>query len=255
VERDWQSVFEETYAAPPSLVAARVGRGVFGADYPEGVDPYSFVSLGELRRIAAEIRVGEGETFADAGCGRGGPGLWVAAATGARLIGLDIASPALEAARRHADVMGIAARAEFRVGSFEDTALGTSSVDGVMSVDALLFAPDKHAALAELRRIMRPNARLVFTSWDYDRQPVGRAPQVDDHRPLLAAAGFDVLAYEETEEWRRRITDMTAGLLENADELAAESGDDVAIVRERLEEMQATIETMRRRILVVAAAR
>jgi hypothetical protein len=80
-----------------------------------------------------------------------------------------------------------------------------------MSVDALLFAPDKMAGLLELKRIARRSARLVFTSWDYDRQPAGRPPQVDDRRPLLEAAGFDVIAYEETDEWRRRMTDTSQG--------------------------------------------
>jgi hypothetical protein len=95
----------------------------------------------------------------------------------------------------------------------------------------------------------------VFTSWDYHHQPVGRPPQVPDHRPHLIGAGFDVLAYEETDDWRRRLSDTTAGLLQNVEELAAESGKDIAKTRAELVEMQATIAAMRRRILVVAQAR
>jgi hypothetical protein len=108
------------------------------------------------------------------------------------------------------------------------------------------------AGLLELKRIARPGARLVFTSWDYDRQPVGRPPQVDDHRPLLEAAGFEVIAYEETDEWRRRMTDTVAGLLEEVGELAAESGEEVDVVREGLEELEASIDAIRRRIIVIA---
>jgi cyclopropane fatty-acyl-phospholipid synthase-like methyltransferase len=44
---------------------------------------------------------------------------------------------------------------------------------------------------------------------------------------LDGRARFEVLAYEETDDWRRRISDTTAGLLENAAELATESGQDV----------------------------
>jgi cyclopropane fatty-acyl-phospholipid synthase-like methyltransferase len=255
-ERDWKALFEQTYAGAPSAVAERVWRQVFGAEYPRGVDPHSFISASELERMAADVRVGGGEVLVDLGCGRGGPGLWVAAATGARLIGIDIASNALDAARRRAEAMGLdQSRAEFREGSFERTGLPASSVDAAMSVDALLFSSDKAAALRELRRVIRDRGRVVFTSWDYHRQPVGRPPQVPDHRPHLAAAGFDVLAYEETDDWRRRLSDTTAGLLQHVAELAAESGEDVAKTRAELKEMQATHAAMSRRILVVAQAR
>jgi ubiquinone/menaquinone biosynthesis C-methylase UbiE len=254
-DRDWKAVFEQTYAGAPSLVAWRVWSQVFGDEYPQGVDPYSYISVSELERIAAEIGVVEDETIADLGCGRGGPGLWIAAATGARLIGIDISSNALEAARERADAMGFHERAEFREGSFEGTGLRAQGVDGVISVDALLFTADKAGAITELRRVLPRGGRLVFTSWDYHRQPIARPPQVEDHRPLLTAAGFDVLTYEATEDWQRRIAETTAGLLENVEELAAESGDDVAETRAHLEETQATIDAMSRRVLVVAQAR
>ncbi len=121
-----------------------------------------------------------------------------------------------------------------------------------MSVDALLFAPDKQAALAELGRVLRHGGRLVFTSWDYQSQPACRPPQVDDHRPLLAAAGFLVRAYEETEGWFERQSRIDAGLLAAAEELAAESGDDVEAVRADVEAVHATVATMLRRVFVVA---
>jgi ubiquinone/menaquinone biosynthesis C-methylase UbiE len=124
-----------------------------------------------------------------------------------------------------------------------------------MSVDALLFAADKAAAIRELRRVLRRNGRLVFTSWDYHRQPPGRPPQVEDHRPLLTSAGFAVLAYDVTDAWQQRMSDISARLIDNVIELAAESGDDVAETRARLEEMRASIGAMSRRILVVAEAR
>jgi cyclopropane fatty-acyl-phospholipid synthase-like methyltransferase len=253
--QDWKARFEQTYAGAPSPVAERVWRQVFGDEYPQGVDPYSFITVSELERIATDIRVDETETFADLGCGRGGPGLWVAAATRARLIGVDISSNALDAARERAAAMGFHERAEFRAGSFESTGLPTNSVDAVMSIDALLFAADKAAAIGELRRVLKRGGRFVFTSWDYHRQPPGRPPQVEDHRPVLTSAGFVVLAYDVTDDWQQRISDISARLIDNATELAAESGDDVAETRARLEEMRASIDAMSRRILVVAEAR
>jgi ubiquinone/menaquinone biosynthesis C-methylase UbiE len=250
--RDWASIFEEGFAAPASAVHRRVSRAAFGSEYPDGVEPLSFVSRTELRRFCTEVMVDRKGHLVDVGCGRGGPGLWVAAHTGARLTGVDIAASALAAAQQRARALGLAAQAEFVRGTFESIPLGGDSVDAVMSIDALLFAPDKQAALAEFGRVLRPDGRLVFTSWDYKSQPAGRPPQVDDHRPLLVQAGFLVQAYEETESWFERHSRVDAGLLAAVDELAAESGEDVEAVRASIEEMHANLATMLRRVFVVA---
>lgn len=252
MDRDWRAEFERTYAGSPSAVQERVWRQVFDDEYPEGLDPYSYVSVSELDRFVREVRLNNDEILVDAGCGRGGPGLFVAAATRAGLIGIDIAEAALAAARTRAQAMGI--QAHFVLGSFERTGLDDECADAVMSVDALLFTPDKAAALRELRRILRPGGRLVLTSWDYHRQPVGRPAQVDDHRPLLAAAGFETEAYDETEDWFERQQRTTELLLEACDELAAESGETEAETRAQLEETAATFPTISRRVFVVATA-
>ena len=254
-DRDWKQLFENSYAGPPSLVAERVWRKVFGDEYPAGTDPYSAASATELERIAHEVGVGNGQTIADLGCGRGGPGLWVAMATGARLIGIDISANALDAARDRAAALGLAERAQFLESPFEDTGLADGEADALMSIDAILFSTDKSAAFREFRRILATGGRLVFTSSDYHRQPDGRPPQVEDHRPLLESARFDVLVYEETADWYRRTAGIADGLLANVVELAAEVGTDPEALTAELREMRATIDCMSRRVFVVARAR
>lgn len=250
--RDWQATFQETYAGPPSRIAERIWQEVLGDEYPAGVDPHGFTTVSELRRFAEELRVEPGQALADVGCGRGGPGLWVAIATGARLVGLDIAENALEAARARAAAMPV--EADFRLGSFEATGLPDEAVHAVMSIDALLFTPSKAAALLELRRILRPGGHLVFTSMDYERRPAGRPPQVGDHRPLLRVAGFDVRTYDETVDWRGRSERIYGALLDAVEELAAERHERVDEVRRSLEEEAATLATMKRRFFAVARA-
>ena len=78
---DWRSIFETTYATPASAIQERVWREAFGDEYPQGVDPYSYVTASELDRFAVDLHVGPGDTLVDLGCGRGGAGLWVASAT------------------------------------------------------------------------------------------------------------------------------------------------------------------------------
>jgi SAM-dependent methyltransferase len=174
---------------------------------------------------------------------------------GSRLIGIDIAETAVNAARGRAVALDLADRAEFHRGSFQDTGLAAASVQAVMSVDALLFAPDKLAAIRELARILVPRGRLVVTTWDYWRQPVGRPPQVPDHRPIFEKTGFEVRSYDETSAWRQRQTRICELLLMAVDELAAETGSDPIQIRSGIVEMQATLDCISRRVLMVAERR
>ena len=167
---------------------ARIWQQVYGPEYPSWADPFSYVSVTELGRFARELHAARGQCLVDVGCGRGGPGLWVAAVTGARVTGIDLDEAALAAARHRADRAGIAGRASFRQGSFSDTGLPDCSAQAVMSVDALLFAPGKRAAAAELAPILVPGGRLVLTSWDYHSQPAAAPPRSPITAPCWSAA-------------------------------------------------------------------
>jgi len=251
-EHDWRAIFEKEFSTPPSELEDRLTREALGDDYPEGLAIHSFVSKTDLERMASGLRVGSKSTLVDVGCGRGGPGVWVAARTGARLIGLDIAESPLAEARARAVAMGV--DATFQRGEFEATGLPDGVADGVMSVDALLFTPDKAAALRELRRILRPGGRLALTSWDYHTQPVGRPPQLADHRPVVEAAGFRPLAYDATPHWREREDRFGELLLEHVAEFAALSGNSIEEERAGIVEMNATMACIIRRFLLVAEA-
>ena len=252
---DWTEVFTSVFDAPPSAVQARIWTQVFGSEYPTELDPYSYITRTELAAFVNHLGLAAGQTLVDVGCGRGGPGLWVAATSGASLLGVDISPTAVDDAARRASALGLGGRARFLVGTFDAIPAVSETAAGLMSVDALLFAPDKAAAVEECSRVLRPGARLVVTTWDYKTQPTGRPPQLADHRPLLAEHGFSVLAYEETTEWEANHHRLDALMLASVEELAAESGDDPDEVRQGILEMAATVETMLRRVLIVAQKR
>lgn len=252
MSHDWTAVFTEEFSQPESQVQAEVWAAVLGDEYPAEVAPYSYTSRSELRRIADEVRTGPGDLLVDVGSGRGGPGLWVAATTGADYCAVDISPTGLDQVRERAARLGLDRRSRTAVGRFEELPLADGEAAAVMSIDALLFTPDKQAAAHELARVLRPGGRLVLTTWDYTSQPVGRPPQVADHRPLLADAGLRLLAYETTPDWEHRQRETNRLLLERAGDLAAEAGEDPEETRAGVAEMAATIEHTLRRVLVVA---
>lgn len=251
-QTDWGVVFDGVFRDLADSVQARVWGEVLGEEYPAEVDPYSYLSWTELWRFVDELRVGAGGRLGDVGCGLGGPGLWMAAQTGADLVGVDVSEVALAGARDRAAALGLAGRSQFRLGSFDANDLPDGWLDAVMSVEALTFAVDKAAAVRGLARVLRPGGRLVVTTCDYHDQPKGRPPQVDDHRPLLAEAGLAVLAYEETVDWRYRAEAIAEKLLAAVPEIAAQTGEDVDQLREETQEMRAAVDAMSRRVLVVA---
>src|SRR5215468_3457046 len=114
-----------------SETLSAIWRDVYREDYPRDATPFSFVTIPELRWLATALNLDRGRSLVDLACGRGGPGLWVAKATGATLVGLDSSVVAIEAAsataRRASDA------AAFVVADAAATGLRAESVDAVMS--------------------------------------------------------------------------------------------------------------------------
>jgi len=221
--------FNVLFAAVPNSPTLRdIWRAVYGPDYPEEADPFSFVTLTDLRRIAAELGVGSGQAVVDLACGCGGPGLWIAQETGASLVGVDFSHVGIERARQRANQLGLSGRVQFQVRDAATTGLPAASLDGAMSVDAFWLFPDKPRAAAEVARILGTGGRFVFTTWDFEITPPGWPPQLAQHGDLLRDAGFLVQVYEETPDWRRRQLAVYEGVLTAQPRLVAELGEAAA---------------------------
>ena len=92
-----------------------------------------------------------------------------------------------------------------------------------MSLDVLPFVSDKAAALRETARILRAGGRFGFTSWEQSGYSERlNAPQLDDYRPILTQAGFDVEIYEEPLNWQRQQRAVLELIIEPESELNAE---------------------------------
>jgi len=228
-----------------------------GVDFPDEFSHISFVTLGQLRRMRAELRLGPEKVLADIGCGMGGPALWMARETGARLVGIDLSPVAAAIAAARARELGLAEQARFVVGSFGKTGLEDSSMDGVMSEDALQYAPDKRVAIIETARILRPGGRLVCTTFELVRKAVVGLPvlgvdPLGDYRPLLKESGFSVETYQTVPGWPEPMRTAYQALLEAREALLTEMGE--AAVAALFSELTLTLQVQpyRRRVLLCA---
>lgn len=127
-------------ALPPEAVASMAGTG----------NPFA---LGEIR---------PGEHVVDCGSGAGADTLLAARLVGAdgRVIGVDMTPEMLDVARRAAVTAGLD-NVKFREGYLEVLPVEDAWADVVISNGVLNLVPDKAAALAEMRRVLRPGGRLL----------------------------------------------------------------------------------------------
>lgn len=187
--------FHEAFDVQGTLTLVRTEA--WGDEFPAEVDPASSCTWSVLGEMVARLRLAPGAQLVDLGCGRGGTGLWLARAFNAKLVGVDVSARALEIAQRRSADFLPAGRAEFHRATFERTGLPSASVDGLVSMDALPFAFDRDAALAEIRRILRPGARAVFTA----SRRLPEHPSYDAAEPTwperIARAGLELEAETE----------------------------------------------------------
>lgn len=111
-----KNLFNQIYWKEKNESYRDLFREAFSDDYPEEANPDGPVSLNELQTIAKNLNVGPGKTFVDLGCGRGGPGLWIARETGANYIGIDFAENAIEGAKHRTKNFKIKGTFKFQVG-------------------------------------------------------------------------------------------------------------------------------------------
>jgi SAM-dependent methyltransferase len=85
------------------------------------------------------------------------------AAPGVQVTGIDPAPRLLDVARSRAAEAGL--RISFLPGDAAAMPLGDGEADVIVSVFAVIFAPDVQAAAAEISRVLASPGRVVLTAW------------------------------------------------------------------------------------------
>lgn len=185
--------------------------------------------IGEVERA---LELTPTAVLVDLACGRGGYGLELATRSGARLIGVDFSTAAIDAARAAAAPLGTAA--DFLVRDMVDTGLSSECADALIVVDAIQFPSNPMDAYREIFRLLRPGGRVVLTGWEpsglNDAALPERIRQVDMRRGL-ETAGFVEVTDRDRLDWReaerRMWTEATS--LEPGDDPAMRSFHDEGV--------------------------
>ncbi len=100
----------------------------------------------------------------DLGCGDGNTAI-PAAKHGADVLGVDIASNLVEAAKKRAEALGLS-NCRFQEGDASDlNGLGDDNFDLAISIFGAMFAPRPFDVAKEMVRVTRPGGRVVMGNW------------------------------------------------------------------------------------------
>lgn len=135
------------------------------AVWSSGGKDYDQISRGiadSIEHCVMRLNPQPGERILDLSTGTGWTSRLVAR-RGATVIGADIASDLLDAARTQAKAEGLAI--EYQIGDAESLPFDDAAFDAVVSTCGVMFASKQEAAAAELARVCRKGGRIALTTW------------------------------------------------------------------------------------------
>ncbi|WP_330275855.1 methyltransferase domain-containing protein [Lentzea sp. NBC_00516] len=196
-------LYDDAYA---SFACSPTARHLFGpvldSALPAGLEPYSFVTSEMLALVRTALREIHVDMLVDLGCGRGGPGLWLARELSCALVGVDRSRvAAVEANSRRSLFPSPAGLGSFVQADMQALPIRSASVDAVVSIDALQTSETAELTMGEISRILRPGGRFVATTWqavDLTDHRVAPRLRVDFQRSATAV-GFDKVRIREVQ--------------------------------------------------------
>ncbi|NIM27596.1 MAG: methyltransferase domain-containing protein [Gammaproteobacteria bacterium] len=262
-EQELNAHFAEEYTRAQSPVMLDLERAVCGCDY----GGTSWTTRDEADCIGALLQLGAGKALLEVGSGSGWPALYLAEKSGCDAILVDLPFEAIRLAADRVAGESLSGAIGVAVGDGAALPVQSASFDAVSHSDVLCCLARKRQVLQECRRVIRPEARMVFSviyvaaglsGTDHARAVESGPPHVESecgYPELLEATGWDVVeridvtaAYEQT--GRRHIREVEA----RADGLKALLGEaeyaDMLIRRNR--NVEAVAEGIVRRDLFVA---
>jgi hypothetical protein len=205
------------------------------------------------RRALELIGVRRGVRLLDVASGAGTSVLLAAREHGCVVVGVEYGERAVVEARRAADAAGLRDSVSFTVGDAEALPLDDGEFDAVLCECSLCTFGDKPRALAEIRRVLRPDGRLALCDVVVDRPRlppeldgplatlacVGEALSRQGYEGLLAEAGLRPTAVESRADdaaaLAERVLDRLRGArvlgLDRAEESPIATGETIEVVR------------------------
>jgi tocopherol O-methyltransferase len=178
-----------------------------------GLEPPEVAVVQMVRRVADLAGIDRGQKVCDLGCGYGAAARLLLRDYGARVTGITLSAAQYEFARART----VDGEPVYILGDWMESLLPARSFDAVVAIESVEHMADKRACFREVRRVLRPGGRFVFSTWlagermrEWERrwllEPICREGRLgdlgtaDEHRLWLDAAGFSLRSFEDLSE-------------------------------------------------------
>jgi SAM-dependent methyltransferase len=205
-------LYGPSYRNFASALYSQVRSDAFGQD----IGQTGWITADEQDTFIAWLGLSDSCRLLDLACGSGGPTLRLAERTGCSVCGIDQHAEGITAARALAKKKGLEDRSDFKTG--DATArlpFAAESFDAITCFDAINHFPDRAAALAEWRRVLKRGGRLLFTDPIVLTGPVSHeeiAVRASIGRFIFVPPGLDELLLIKAGYTVERVEDRTQNM-------------------------------------------
>jgi SAM-dependent methyltransferase len=145
-------------------VNADVYQEIRRATYGEDLGQASWITADECRQFCDWLGIGAQHRLLEVACGSGGVSTRIAEITGAQVVGVDINSFAIDAARNRPVSPRARVRPVFELADADrPLPFPDGSFDFVFCNDSINHFRDRLSVLREWRRLLRPGGRCLYT--------------------------------------------------------------------------------------------
>lgn len=169
-----------------------------------------------VRQAALRLDLEPGQRVLDAGCGWGGPAVWLARNFDIYVHGISNVPLHVESASRYAGRSGVvdSGRLSFSLLDYTATGLPAETFDRILALESVCYAPDTRDFLVEAFRLLKPGGKLVVldgfrTGTDFSDQDerlmmswlsgwgANHLDTVEEFCTRAREAGFDQVVFED----------------------------------------------------------
>ena len=251
----------EHYSAQYSQFASDVHASVRHAAFGEDIGQNSWLTVDELEQFSSWLELRGSSRLLDVACGSGGPALHLARTTGCSITGVELYEQAVSTAETAARAAGLDKRARFlQADARRKLPFDAATFDAILCVDAINHFPDRQAVLADWRRLLRPEGRLVFTDPLVVTGPLGSDEialrtsigyglfmPLGENEQLLRDSALELVGVYDTTESKARIAERRyEARARHAEKLRQVEGEATFEGRQRFFQIAATLARERR---------
>jgi len=140
--------------------------------YDENAHNHSDALLNTNRVMANLADIKAGERVMDAGCGKGGSSLWIAAERGAIVTGITPVQTQIIDCEKFTKERGLVDKANFVKASYTDTPFEDNTFDVVWACESVCHAAQKSDFYKEAYRVLKPGGRLIMAEYIRCNRPL-----------------------------------------------------------------------------------